>query len=66
MRGLTGPRHHAIDLVELTVTDLPAAKRFYAGAFGWGFAEGTYAFPGGRRLHFADPSGNQLGVRVER
>lgn len=21
-----------------------------------------YAFPGGRRLHFADPSGNELGV----
>lgn len=23
---------------------------------------GPYAFPGGRRLHFTDPSGNELGV----
>ena len=25
----------------------------------------TYEFPGGRRLHFADPSGNELGVWSE-
>ena len=24
--------------------------------------EGPYEFPGGRRFHFADPSGNELGV----
>ena len=24
--------------------------------------QAPYAFPGGRRLHFADPSGNELGV----
>lgn len=24
--------------------------------------EGPYPFPGGRRLHFLDPSGNELGV----
>ena len=29
--------HHAIDYIEITVTDLPAAKRFYAAAFGWAF-----------------------------
>ncbi|WP_426185076.1 VOC family protein [Microbacterium sp. TWP3-1-2b2] len=112
--------HHSLNYVELTVTDLTAAKAFYAGAFGWRFVDygpdyagiasptddgeevgglllapqpranggplvllysddldatadaivsagGTilqpaYAFPGGRRLHFADPSGNELGV----
>lgn len=27
--------------------------------------EGPYAFPGGRRLHFADPAGNVLGVWAE-
>ncbi|PWW21641.1 hypothetical protein JD79_00776 [Geodermatophilus normandii] len=116
-------RHHAIDHVELTVTDLAAAERFYGQAFGWRFtsygpeysgirdprdegeevgglrrgdetrpggplvllfsadldasvaavrrAGGTvveepYAFPGGRRFHFADPSGNELGVWSER
>ena len=30
-------RHHAIDYVELTVTDLEQAKRFYSEAFGWRF-----------------------------
>ena len=108
--------HHAIDYIELTVTDMAAATRFYAAAFGWRFneygpgysgiqgngrevgglrADATvtpgsplvllyssdldatvdavrraggrivkepYAFPGGRRFHFADPSGNELGV----
>jgi hypothetical protein len=30
-------RHHAIDYVEFTVTDLEQAKRFYTQAFGWRF-----------------------------
>ena len=116
-------RHHAIDYVELTVTDLEQAKRFYSEAFGWRFNDygpeyagiqspqgasapevgglskgqevrvggplvvlystdldrsveavqhaggqvvnGPYAFPGGRRFHFSDPSGNELGVWAE-
>ena len=116
----SSPLHHSLDYVELVVTDLDAAKRFYADAFGWTYTDygpgyagiaapsgdgsevggflladeprpvggplvllysddldatssgivaagGTilqapYAFPGGRRLHFADPSGNELGV----
>ncbi|MET1006138.1 MAG: VOC family protein [Propionibacteriaceae bacterium] len=112
------PTHHAIDYVEINVTDLDSAKAFYADAFGWEFnaygpdyagirspdgegevgglnpagspskggplvllwskdldatveavtaaggavTEGPYAFPGGRRFHFTDPSGNELGV----
>ncbi|MFC3998727.1 VOC family protein [Nocardiopsis sediminis] len=116
-------RHHAIDYVELTVTDLERAKRFYTDAFGWRFNDygpayagirnpqdggatevgglragddvraggpfvllystdldasveavkdaggrvvnGPYEFPGGRRFHFTDPSGNELGVYAE-
>jgi uncharacterized protein len=116
-------RHHAIDYVELAVTDLDRAKRFYTEAFGWEFTDygpayagirdrrsdsgeevgglrqddevrpggplvllfsadldasvaaveraggqvvsGPYAFPGGRRFHFTDPSGNELGVWSE-
>ncbi|MEU1247193.1 VOC family protein [Micromonospora arida] len=116
-------RHHAIDYVELTVTDLAVAKRFYADAFGWQFNDygpeyagirsphgdaapevgglrldgevraggplvllystdldrsvqavkeaggqvvnGPYEFPGGRRFHFTDPSGNELGAWAE-
>ena len=52
------------------------AKAFYGKAFGWSFVDygpdyagsgGTivrpiYAFPGGRRFHFADPAGNELAV----
>ena len=29
--------HHAIDYIEINVTDLAAAKEFYAAAFGWAF-----------------------------
>jgi uncharacterized protein len=110
--------HHAIDYIELMVTDLAATKEFYTAAFGWAFndygpeyagirspdgedevgglnattpprlggplvllysddldatvsavqaaggrvIEGPYEFPGGRRFHFADPNGNELGV----
>lgn len=108
-----------IDYVELSVTDVPAAKRFYGAAFGWrfedygpdyaSFADGrlnggfaradavrpggplvvifavdlegtqkrvrdaggkivkpTFSFPGGRRFHFSDPSGNELAVWSDR
>jgi uncharacterized protein len=112
--------HHAIDYVEIAVTDIDAAKAFYGSAFGWSLVDygpdyagiqgagkevgglrrdsevraggplvilysedleasaeavtaagGTivepiYAFPGGRRFHFADPSGNELAVWSER
>lgn len=116
-------RHHAIDYLEFTVTDLDRARRFYSEAFGWTFndygpryagirnpegadapevgglalgeevraggpfvllystdleqsieaveksggrvVQGPYAFPGGRRFHFTDPSGNELGVWSE-
>jgi hypothetical protein len=110
------PTHHVIDYIEFTVSDLAAAKRFYAAAFGWEFNDygpeyagikggsgevgglsqtrelrqggplvvlysddldaslaavrsaggkvlkEPYAFPGGRRFHFADSSGNELAV----
>lgn len=111
-----------IDYIEITVTDMAAARDFYGAAFGWTFtdygaeysgirtpaeaesesdeaggllladavsgggplvllyspeldatadavtaaggtiASGPYIFPGGRRFHFLDPSGNELGV----
>ena len=113
-------RHHAIDYIEFSVTDIAQAKRFYAAAFDWTFNDygPTYAgiqgdgrevggvtqvdhverggplvvlyssdldatlarvigagaevvkepfdFPGGRRFHFRDPSGNELAVWAER
>ena len=108
--------HHAIDYIEITVTNVAEAKRFYGAAFGWTFndygpeyagiqgpgrevgglcqdrhvavggplvvlysnalddtlakvkqaggriAKEPFAFPGGRRFHFNDPSGNVLAV----
>lgn len=111
--------HHAIDYIEIAVTDVSEAKRFYTAAFGWAFndygpgyagiqgqgrevgglredadvraggplvvlysrtlddtkakVEGAgggivkapFAFPGGRRFHFSDPSGNELAVWSE-
>lgn len=116
MSTTAGHDHHAIDYIEITVTDIASAKAFYSKAFGWQFndygpayagikrgdkeagglcvgdsvtgggplvilysndleatvkatrdAGGTivkepYAFPGGRRFHFRDPSGNELAV----
>jgi uncharacterized protein len=34
---MTQHTHHAIDYIELSVADLPAAKRFYTDAFEWRF-----------------------------
>jgi predicted enzyme related to lactoylglutathione lyase len=116
-------RHHGLDYVEISVTDVAKAREFYSSAFGWTFndygpdyagiqdptrpgaevgglahadvvrpggplillfsddldasaaavvaaggrvSNGPYDFPGGRRFHFTDPSGNELGVWAER
>jgi len=120
---MTGHTHSiplTIDYIELSVTDMQAARDFYSAAFGWSFVtygdgysgirtaaeadgeeaggltladevtrggplvllysddlddtltrvtaaggtlvNGPYDFPGGRRFHFLDPSGNELGV----
>jgi predicted enzyme related to lactoylglutathione lyase len=39
MTGSATHRHHAIDYIEFTVTDLAEAKRFYGEAFGWQFTD---------------------------
>lgn len=41
--------------------DLGATERSVRDA-GGEIVTGPYAYPGGRRFHFADPSGNVLGV----
>jgi predicted enzyme related to lactoylglutathione lyase len=44
--------HHGIDYIELAVTDMEAAKRFYAACFGWRFndyAPGYVGFVDGAR-----------------
>jgi len=111
-------RHHIIDYIEFSVTDLSEAKSFYAMALGWEFTDygpeyagikgaeremggltqgkassggplvvlysddleasekqiveaggviekEIFSFPGGRRFHFKDPSGNELAMWTE-
>jgi predicted enzyme related to lactoylglutathione lyase len=53
--GRSGP------LVLLFSEDLDATAAAISAA-GGEVVEGPYPFPGGRRLHFLDPSGNELGV----
>lgn len=48
-------------LVLLWSADLDASLAAVTSA-GGEVVEGPYDFPGGRRFHFTDPSGNELGV----
>lgn len=48
-------------LVMLFSEDLDASVDAVASAGGT-VSSGPYEFPGGRRFHFTDPSGNELGV----
>lgn len=50
-------RHHRIDYLELTVTDLSAAKAFYGSAFGWEFIDYGDAYVGIR----GGPDGREMG-----
>ena len=43
-------QHHTIDYLELTVTDLAAAKRFYGDAFGWQFNDYGPEYAGIQRV----------------
>ena len=52
-------------LVLLFSDDLDASVEAVVGA-GGRVVNGPYDFPGGRRFHFTDPSGNELGVWAER
>ena len=47
-----------------TVSDLDRSVEAVRTAGGEVVA-GPYEFPGGRRFHFTDPSGNELGVWAE-
>jgi predicted enzyme related to lactoylglutathione lyase len=51
-------------LIVLYAADLDAAQRAVEQA-GGKIARAIFAFPGGRRFHFTDPSGNELAVWSE-
>ncbi len=52
-------------LVVLYSTDLAASAQAVQDA-GGAIVKEPFAFPGGRRFHFEDPSGNQLAVWSDR
>lgn len=51
--------NHAIDYIELCVTDMARAKRFYADAFGWEFNDYGPEYAGIRK-----PDGEAGGLRL--
>ena len=63
--GLNGSDDHAIAqvLALIEVEDLEAALEKVVSANG-SVTVPIFAFPGGRRFHFRDPDGNELGVFV--
>jgi uncharacterized protein len=52
-------------LIVIFATDLAAAEARVTGA-GGKVIKPAFSFPGGRRFHFADPSGNELAVWSDR
>lgn len=65
--GGFSPTDHVVPggpLVLLYSDDLGASRDAVAAAGGTITAE-PFAFPGGRRFHFTDPSGHHLGVWTE-
>jgi uncharacterized protein len=60
------PVHHAINYVEITVTDMDAAEQFYGTAFGWRFTDYAPAYAG-IQAHGGDGEvgGLSLGQNVE-
>ena len=58
------PRGHGGPFVILYSHDLNASADAIRDAGGT-VTSGPYEFPGGRRLHFNDPDGNELGVWSE-
>jgi hypothetical protein len=63
--------HHHVDFFELPVVDLPAAKAFYAAAFGWTFVDygpeyadvqGAGLSGGLRKVDAAPPRGGAMVI----
>lgn len=50
------------DLLVLLYSDDLAATQAAIEAAGGTVTQGPYEYPGGHRLHFTDPAGNELGV----
>lgn len=55
--------HHAIDYIEITVTEMARAKAFYAAAFGWEFNDYGPDYAG---IRWSDGPGEVGGLALGR
>jgi uncharacterized protein len=62
---LSASQSNGSALVVLYATDLEATLASVTG-HGGGIVRDVFSFPGGRRFHFSDPSGNELAVWSDR
>ncbi|MFD6098001.1 VOC family protein [Nocardiopsis flavescens] len=60
-----GPEHRGGGALVLLFSDDLDAAAVAVESAGGRVSQGPYAFPGGRRFHFTDPAGNELGVWSE-
>ena len=58
--------HHQINYIEINVTDMDEAKRFYAAAFGWSFNEYGPEYSGIQRQGGGETGGLRLMPEVTR
>lgn len=63
LQGDAGEQARA-PLPVITVEDLDAAEAAVVAA-GGEVTRAAFSFPGGRRFHFRDPSGNELAAAIE-
>lgn len=56
--------HHEIDYIELSVTDMAAAQRFYAAAFDWEFTDYGPEYAGIRKRQGGEAGGLSLQAAV--
>ncbi|MEM8671380.1 MAG: VOC family protein [Planctomycetota bacterium] len=54
--------HHEINYIEISVTDIDQAKRFYQSAFGWQFNDYGPDYIGIRKMQGAGESGGMCRV----
>ena len=56
--------HHEIDYIELVVTDMAQAKRFYEAAFDWAFTDYGPGYAGIQKRRGGEAGGLRLGSGV--
>lgn len=64
VNGINDGRKQRMPMTVVYADDLEAARDRVTAAGGT-IIHDIYSFPGGRRFHFADPSGNELAVWSE-